>query len=446
MQEETTKKSRFEISREVQEEFVNGIAQTMIDLADQGQKWIKPWTSDQPMRFPFNPSTGHEYSGANMVRLMLTGMAKGYKDDRWVTFKQLKEYQEKHPDEKIHVRSKEKGTRILRPEEVHFIIDKETGKWAFPSKKELEQIAEDKAAGKEVPDVQSSILFYSHTVFNGDQIEGMPQKEKVQANMTEIQRNEFLEKFIASSGVSVEHHAQDRAYYSPENDSIKLPLKEKFHSTEAYYATKMHEFYHATGHKNRENRLESTDMKTKEYAFEEMRAEMFSMLSGAHLGLPVNMTNSAAYIESWNKTFSGGEARVVFKAASEAGKMLTVLQDFEYGEQPRVKWFPDKKDWPQLQEAQTARDKVTEKVVSTDKEESPKFQAIPCLDDPKAALQAAIAENISPIDQFRHLMRNPSLLQQALETNPKATAVIADLNKNVREIWTAQHPTPSMRM
>ncbi len=54
----------------------------------------------------------------------------------------------------------------------------------------------------------------------------------------------------------------------------------------------------------------------KGYAFEEMRAEMFSMLAGAMLHLPMPESNSAAYINFWNQKFSGGDSRPAFQSAS----------------------------------------------------------------------------------------------------------------------------------
>lgn len=65
------KKSRFQLSREVQEEFVNGIAQTMLSLAENAEQ-SQPSVTETP----FCPATGKEYSGANMVRLTLTAMER----------------------------------------------------------------------------------------------------------------------------------------------------------------------------------------------------------------------------------------------------------------------------------------------------------------------------------------------------------------------------------
>ena len=78
------RKSRFQLSREVQEGFVNGIAQTMLTLAERAEQSHPSVTET-----PFCPVTGKESTGATMVRLILTGMEKVYADNRWLTFKQL---------------------------------------------------------------------------------------------------------------------------------------------------------------------------------------------------------------------------------------------------------------------------------------------------------------------------------------------------------------------
>ena len=167
------KKNRFEISAEVQEEFVNGIAENMLKLAEKAGKWEKGWASETPLGLPFCPVTGREYSGANMVRLLLTGMLSGYKDNRWMTFNQLQEIQKKNPDLKIHIKKGEHGVRILRPEEIFFTID-EDGKWNFLKPKEVKELREMEENGEPIPDVHRKTLFYPFTVFNAAQIEGFP--------------------------------------------------------------------------------------------------------------------------------------------------------------------------------------------------------------------------------------------------------------------------------
>ena len=97
-------KNRFQLSREVQESFVNSLAETMLSLAEQAGKVEQGWSPPSMGELPFCPVTGKEYSGANMVRLMLTGMEKGYADNRWMTFNQLQEIKDSHPDLKGNIR------------------------------------------------------------------------------------------------------------------------------------------------------------------------------------------------------------------------------------------------------------------------------------------------------------------------------------------------------
>ena len=429
--EQTEKKNRFQISREVQEEFVNGVAQTMLSLAETAGKWQKPWTSDAPMGMPFCPTTGREYGGANMVRLMLTSIKDGYEDDRWMTFKQLQQYQGEHPDKEMKIRKGEKGVKLLRPEEIVFIVG-EDGKWEFLSDKRVKELAALKEQGQEVPDVQHMTLFYPFTVFNAAQIEGFPAKEQPSHVMTAIERNEFVERFIACTGIPVEHHTGD-AYYIPSEDLVKMPFPERFTGTDEYYATKLHEAYHATGHNSRENRKEKQSATLKNFAFEEMRAEMFSMLAGARFNLPMPESNSAAYINYWNQKFSGGEAKAVFQATAEAAKVLTVMHQFEAGEQPKAQWFPQKWAWPELISMQAQRDAATGTALHKDTQTDTQKEAQMLAPEPRptplifeestAAFQAAD----DPVVKARLILQNPDFLGMALKQDPDFVRGLASL-------------------
>jgi len=169
------KKNRFQVSREVQEEFVNNIAQSMLSLAETAGKWKKSWNTEVPMGMPFCPATGREYSGANMVALMLTSMIKGYDDDRWMTFKQLQKFQADNPDLEMRIRKGQKGVKLLRPEELYFTVE-EDGQWKFLSKEQIREYKELKANGIDTPEVNHKTLFYPFTVFNASQIEAFLKK------------------------------------------------------------------------------------------------------------------------------------------------------------------------------------------------------------------------------------------------------------------------------
>ena len=63
----------------------------------------------------------------------------------------------------------------------------------------------------------------------------------------------MVERFIASSGVHVRHYGGDPCFNMEKNE-VALPYPERFSGTDEYYAAKLHEFFHATGHETRENR------------------------------------------------------------------------------------------------------------------------------------------------------------------------------------------------
>lgn len=426
MSQTPEKKSRFQVSRDVQEEFVNGIAQTMLSLTQ------KPRPADALTGTPFCPATGREYGGPNMLRLMLTGIEKGYRDDRWLTFKQIQQYQEEHPDQKVGIKKGLHGVKLLRPEEVFFTVA-EDGKWKFHSQEEAQDIEAQRKQGADLPPVQHKTLFYPFTVFNAEQLYGLPAKERPAPAMTESERNAFLERFIAASGVAVEHH-NGPAAYRPADDRVKMPFPDSFASSGDYYAAKLREFYSATGHGSRENR-QNGPQTLKGQAFEEMRGEMFSLLAGAKFHLPMPENSASAQIAHWNQKFSGGEVKELFQAATDAAKMMTALRQFEAGEKPKTWWFPKREAWPELVEMQKQRDAVTGVSFRED--------AVSGTPRPATARSAArsLAESARAFDETddltikaRLILQNPDFLNMALRQDPEAIKDLASLCEQVSQV------------
>ena len=232
----------------------------------------------------------------------------------------------------------------------------------------------------------------------------------------------------------MEHHGGD-ALYEPAADTVKMPFPERFTIHEEYYATKLHETYHATGHAKRENRKEKQTHNIKNFAFEEMRAEMFSMLAGAKFDLPMPASNSAAYINHWNQKFSGGDAKGVFQAAAEAAKVLTIMHQFEMGEQPRAAWFPRNETWAALIEEQAQRDAVTGAHMATPVEALAEAAAARSTDDPmprpapisSAASAQAFQDADADVVKARILLQNPDFLIKVLKQDSDAARSLADV-------------------
>ena len=424
MSQTQEKKSRFQVSREVQEEFVNGIAEAMLALTSRVTG--KPCVADTPTGTPFCPTTGREYGGPNMLRLILAGMEKGYQDDRWMTFKQIQQYQDEHPNLKVGIKKGQHGIKLLRPEEVFFTIG-EDEKWTFHSQDEARAIEEQRKQGAKLPPVQHKTLFYPFTVFNAAQIYGLPAKEKAAPALTEQERNAFLEKFIADSGIAVEHHDGPTAY-DHADDVLKLPFPNNFTSSDAYYAAKLRGFYEATGHRSRENRL--TEPETlKSRAFEEMRAELFTLLAGAKFNLPMLDNSASAQVTNWNQKFSGGDVAELFRAAADAARTLTSLRQFEAGEKPRDWWFPRPEAWAELEAMQKQRDAAVGVSPALVAWSAPAARHDPTLAESIAAFKAAD----DPVAKARAILQNPDFLDMALKQDPTAARELAELCDQVSQ-------------
>ena len=152
----------------------------------------------------------------------------------------------------MHIRKGEHGTKILRPEEIFFTVD-EDGKWNFLNREDIKKFREPKPMARKYRKLSARRCSYPFTVFNAAQIEGFPAKETPDNPMTEIGRNDLVERFVASSGVVVEHGDFEPCFNHVDN-VVRLPRPNTFHSSEEYYAAKLHEFFHATGHESREDR------------------------------------------------------------------------------------------------------------------------------------------------------------------------------------------------
>ena len=318
------KKNRFAISREVQTEFVESLAQTINSLADKVKGGMMP--ASAPVAAPYCPTTGHAYAGASMTRLMLASMEKGFDDDRWLTFNQLQNYKAETKNYKMSIRKGEEGVKLLRPESVFFTVDEKTNKWTFLAEEQV------KAARENGEKVQHKTIFFPYTVFNASQINNFPAKENPAPAISPEERYALIDNFIASSGLKVEYGHQ-KAGYTGEGDTIALPDPQTFKSPDDLYAMKLRLAFHATAHPDRENRQNDE--------FEVMRGETFSMMAGARLGLPMPVDGGA-----WPEKFEGVDNAKAFESAGDAAKMLSVLDQFSRGIEPKAKWFPPKDEWP----------------------------------------------------------------------------------------------------
>lgn len=263
--------------------------------------WAKPWAT--PKAKPQNAFSSHQYSGVNILMLGISTITEGFTDPRWVTFNQSKKALAKLPGDAFvpAVHTGAKSSEVV----FYKTLVKET---------------EDKKGNKRLARIP---IMRMYRVFN---VEQTPLVEK---DLLAKWEDEELQDFVPDEAAQaiwdawedappVKHTHIDRAYYSPSHDEIHVPQAGYFRTQEGYWGTMFHEGVHATGHKSRLERKFGF-MADKEYAYEELVAEIGSAMLCAEAGVDPNIDSSAAYVAGWKQRLED-DNRIVVKAAAAAQK------------------------------------------------------------------------------------------------------------------------------
>lgn len=295
---ETTGQETAPVRRDYRQEVTNQI----IEMLETGTApWQKPWEATSAA-IPFNPTSERNYRGGNALHLMATAARKGFSDPRWLTYRQAQE-------NGWQVRGGEKGTQIE-----YWQFDDRSG----GSRSGAPQSEPDSPDQPGASHARHAPIHRVYTVFNAEQIEGVPAHQPRQRNEWEVAKTG--EQILANSGASIAHDQPDRAFYSRAQDSIHLPPKDAFRSAPDYYGTALHELAHWTGHPTRLNRQtlnESYRFGDPNYAKEELRAELTSVFLAAERGIPHNPEQHAAYVGSWINALKN-DKHEIFRAAKDA--------------------------------------------------------------------------------------------------------------------------------
>jgi antirestriction protein ArdC len=99
---------------------------------------------------------------------------------------------------------------------------------------------------------------------------------------------------------------------------VQVPQQGAFYEPINFFRTAFHELTHATSHVSRLDRKLSTEFGSKDYAREELVAEMGSAFLCASLGI-VPTVRHADYLASWLAVLRE-DNRAIFRAASAASK------------------------------------------------------------------------------------------------------------------------------
>lgn len=284
------------------------ISQAFLEsLKENELPWQKGWLTERP----YNAASNTEYRGVNSFCLSYAAEQKGYSDPRWCTFKQAQ-------DKGWKVKKGEHGTQV----EFWSMYDTETKKKLTVRESNLlkKELGED--FYERVKPISSV-----YTVFNGEQIEGIPERKRTHEPPKSEELIRKRDTLIRNMGFTF-HEGGDRAFYRPGDDSVTLPQMEQFRSIYDYMSVFLHESGHATGHGSRLDRDLSGGFGSEKYAREELRAEIASAFTSQELGLgevaAEHMDNHKAYIQSWIDVLEK-EPQELFAAIRDAEKISDYL-------------------------------------------------------------------------------------------------------------------------
>ena len=259
--------------------------------------WRKGWTCGG---LCLNAESGRPYRGINQI---VCGMS-GYGDPRWLTFRQA-------AAKGWHVRKGEKSTKIVRMVEVARGTDR---------RDDEDVVAEGDGR---------RLVMRAYDVFNAAQIEGIEPLPPQGTPVEPVAAADAVMAGMQATGL-VLLHGSSGACYVPRLDTIRMPDRSAFHSTEDYYATLLHEAAHATGSEKRLNRLNpSTRRGSVEYAKEELLAELSAAMLCGQIGLAAqdaHIESHAAYVASWLEVLRK-DKNELFKAANAAQQICDYLHE-----------------------------------------------------------------------------------------------------------------------
>ena len=260
--------------------------------------WVQPWGcpdgdgSAISPGLPRNALTARRYSGVNVLILWGAVIEQGYPSQGWLTFKQALEAGG-------CVRKGERGTTVVYADR-------------FTPEAEKARAVETGGDAKSIP------FLKRFTVFNVAQCEGLrPGLSPDPVPLPKRQIVPIAEEVIAASGIEF-RVGGSRAFYVPAQDYVQVPPQPAFFDQINYYRTCLHELCHGSGHPSRLNRNLVNSFGSKDYAREELIAEMGSAFLCAALGI-VPTVRHADYLGSWLDVLRE-DNRAIFRAASAASK------------------------------------------------------------------------------------------------------------------------------
>ena len=251
--------------------------------------WRKPWRTEMPC----NLVSQKPYRGLNVFLLA----SQGYASRHWLTFSQANKL----------------GGKIKRGEHSSLVTFWHVG---------------DERLDAEGKKTRPFLLRY-YRVFNLCQTTGIAEKLGLGESPRPAASIEQCEAIVTAMPNAPRMEQSSAAWYRPSTDTVGMPARGLFSSTEEYYSTLFHELTHSTGHASRIGREGIEILNTfgsESYSREELIAEMgAAMLCGVTGIAPATLQNSAAYLKTWIERLKS-DSRLLVSAASAAQKAADYIR------------------------------------------------------------------------------------------------------------------------
>lgn len=325
MREQEHTHQRLDVYQAVTDQIVRAIEQ------GAGQFQLPWYRETGRIGCPVNSHTGESYRGVNVITLWASAMSGQFGSGYWASYRQWQAL----------------GAQVRKGAKGSLIVFYKTLEMPLETKDDS-----DEKTRKRIPLARASY------VFNAEQVEGWaPPPAPASPG---ILAHSKADTFIEATGATI-RHGGDRAYYSPRDDFIQIPERERFLGTptssasEGYYATLLHELTHWSGHASRLNRDYSGRFGGSSYALEELVAELGAAFLCADLAVANHpRADHAAYIDHWLSVLKR-DKKALFHAAASASRAAAYLAEFsgrsdEPDKQPSS-FIPDSSSPPSSRES-----------------------------------------------------------------------------------------------
>ena len=276
------------------------ITERIIAMLETGTvPWRKPWQAKAG--FPRNLVSGKPYRGINVFLLH----AMSYESPFWLTFKQAQQL----------------GGTVRKGEKACPVV--------FWKQLEIED--------RESHEIEKIPMLRFYYVFNTAQCDGL---KDIPAPVVEtpLSAPTKPEEIIAFMPQRPEiKYGMRKAFYSPAEDIIAMPDRERFENEAGFFSTLYHEAIHSTGHVSRLNRptlTESAGFGSNPYCKEELIAEMGAAFLCGQAGIGEStLENSAAYLQNWLEQLQN-DKKLIVQAAAQAQKAADFILGTKFNDTP----------------------------------------------------------------------------------------------------------------